>query len=480
MTARSVHWHEGMFLRPHHFQAAQRHAQFLDHLNEKWDQHYNWGLRSIDLDLDALANYRLVVRSIEARLPDGTLVAEDGGLPVLDLKTAFEGGNSVTVYLAVPVANLGKANVGGNGTAESARFLLEAKALEDENTGVNPQEIQFRLLNLKFLLSSQDHAGYEVLPVARVQKSNRADGAPELDTTYIPPVLACDAWRPLAYDILEELYDRIGKFIHDLMEQVVPGNVTFDSHGQGDQRTLSLLRVLNEAFTGLHILGFAQGVHPLQAYLELCRVVGQLAVFSEKPEKRRTPEDLPKYDHDDLGRCFYWVKRYIIDILTQRQQPYIERFFMGAGKRMQVALENPSWLESVYQMFIGVKTTLNTEDCVKILTQGTLDMKIGSSDRADYIFERGMKGLEFKYAPLPPRVLPATQGLIYFQVNRDSQKEEWDHVRKSLSLAVRVNANRIAGNIEREKVLTVNLNNGTTRLQFILYLVPQDPKGAPK
>ena len=24
MTARAVHWHEGMFLRPHHFQAAER------------------------------------------------------------------------------------------------------------------------------------------------------------------------------------------------------------------------------------------------------------------------------------------------------------------------------------------------------------------------------------------------------------------------------------------------------------------------
>ena len=25
MTTRAVHWHEGMFLRPHHFNAAQQH-----------------------------------------------------------------------------------------------------------------------------------------------------------------------------------------------------------------------------------------------------------------------------------------------------------------------------------------------------------------------------------------------------------------------------------------------------------------------
>ena len=88
MNNRAVHWHEGMFLRPHHFNTAQQHWDQVVSQNAKWDLHYNWGLRSIDLDLDALANYRLVIRSLRARLRDGTLVAipEDGVLPALDLK----------------------------------------------------------------------------------------------------------------------------------------------------------------------------------------------------------------------------------------------------------------------------------------------------------------------------------------------------------------------------------------------------------
>src|SRR5947209_273626 len=102
MTVRSVHWHEGMFLRPHHFQAAQRHALHLNSRSEKWDLNYNWGLRAVTLDVDALANSRFVVRSLQARLPDGTLVAipEDGVLPVLDLKNVFEQANNVTILLA--------------------------------------------------------------------------------------------------------------------------------------------------------------------------------------------------------------------------------------------------------------------------------------------------------------------------------------------------------------------------------------------
>src|SRR5438132_10051162 len=120
MALRPVHWHEGMFLRPQHFQAAERYALHLAHRDEKWDVHYNWGLRAIDLDLDALANHRLVIRSLKARLRDGTLVSipEDGVLPALDLQGAFQGESNVDVFLAVPVLNLGKANVANNGAPE--------------------------------------------------------------------------------------------------------------------------------------------------------------------------------------------------------------------------------------------------------------------------------------------------------------------------------------------------------------------------
>src|SRR5262245_16647090 len=148
MTFRAVHWHEGMFMRPHHLQAMMRHAFSEAQRNQQWTQHYNWGLRSVDLDLDALANFRFAVGSLRARLRDGTLISipQDGLLPPLDLKAAFEESNPVTVYLGVPILNLGKANVGDNGQADGSRYRLDTQELEDENTGVNPQPVVVRLL----------------------------------------------------------------------------------------------------------------------------------------------------------------------------------------------------------------------------------------------------------------------------------------------------------------------------------------------
>jgi type VI secretion system protein ImpJ len=463
-----------MFLRPHHFQAAQRHTQYLTNLGDKWDHYYNWGLCSADIDLDALANHRLVVHGLKARLRDGSLVSipDEGTLPTLDLKTAFAENNNPTVCLAVPVANLKQANVSANGPVERARFRLDVQDMEDENTGFNPQPIQVRLLNLKLVLDTADRAGYDMLPICRVHKSANAEATPELDVTYIPPVLACEAWQPLRTGIVQQIYDRIGQRIQLLAEIVVSRGITFDSQAEGDPQIFAQLRVLNESYALLGTLCFAQGVHPFPAYLELCRLVGQLAIFG--PARR--PPDLPRYDHDDLGGCFYRVKQYIDTLFEDAPQPdYKERPFIGAGLRMQVTLE-PSWLESINQLFVGVKSTLPAEECVRLLTtQSQLDMKIGSSDRADEIFKRGMAGLRFAHSPRPPRALPTMPGLIYFQVDRDSHRDEWQNVQKALTLAIRLNANRILGNIQGQRVLTTKTsNNQTASLQFSLYVLPQE------
>jgi type VI secretion system protein ImpJ len=480
MAVQPVHWHEGMFLRPHHFQAAQRHTQYLTHLGEKWDHYYNWGLCSADIDLDALANHRLVIHALKARLRDGSLVSipEEGTLPMVDLKAAFEGKTNPTVYLAVPVANLKKANVSTNGPVNGARFRLDVQDLEDENTGFNPQPIQVRLLNLKLLLETEDRAGYEVLPICRVQKSARAEATPELEVTYIPPVLACEAWQPLRTGILQQIHDRIGQRIQLLAELVVSRGITFDSQAQGDPQIFAQLRALNEAYALLGTMFYAQGVHPLAAYLELCRLVGQLSIFGAS----RRPPDLPNYDHDDLGGCFYRVKQYIDALFEDAPQPgYKERPFVGAALRMQVSIE-PSWMESINQMFVGVKTTLPAEECLYLLTKhGQLDIKIGSSDSVDEIYARGMAGLRFAHSPRPPRALPSMPGLIYFQVDRESERDEWQNVQKSLTLAIRLNAHRIAGDIQGQRVLTLKTNhNQTTALQFSLYVVPEEWRLATK
>jgi len=147
---------------------------------------------------------------------------------------------------------------------------------------------------------------------------------------------------------------------------------------------------------------------------------------------------------------------------------------------MQVSLE-PSWLESIWQMFVGVTSQLTPEDCRALLGASYagrrgLDLKIGSSDRADEIFRLGMPGLRFSYKATPPRALPSRPGLIYFQVDRESHTEEWAHVQRSLTVALRINENLIVGDIQGKRRLTIKSGGQNTSMEFTLFVVPGDKK----
>ena len=76
---------------------------------------------------------------------------------------------------------------------------------------------------------------------------------------------------------------------------------------------------------------------------------------------------------------------------------------------------------------------------------------------------------------LPPRVLPAEPGLIYFEVGRGS--EEWQNVQRSMSLAVRLNEKGIEGTINGQTVLNVKTGSGRmSKMVFGLFVVKTDQK----
>ena len=474
MSDPAVHWHEGMFLRPHHFQAATRHGRHLGSLGDKWDLHYNWGLRSIELDEAAVANHQLVISALKARLRDGTLVSipEDGSLATVDLKPAFEQKQSLDVYLAVPVFQSKRANVATDGLSDGARYAVETIPVTDENTGQDEQPLPVRRLNFRVLLSTDDLTGFETVPIARIEKLSAANAAPRLEPTYIPPVLACDGWKALHHGILRNTYERIGTKIELLVSQALARRIAVDSLSAGDALIIAHLRELNEAYALLGVLITAEGVHPFPAYVELCRLVGQLSIFGAA----RRPPELPAYNHDDLGGCFGRVKVYIDSLLYEIVEPaYKVAPFVGAGLRMQVDL-HPEWLESAWQMFVGVHSPrLSAEECVRLLTRGgLLDMKLGSAGRVEEIFKFGATGLKFEYKAGPPGVLPS--GRTYFQVNRDSQQQEWDDVRRSLTLAIRLNERNIQGSIQGQQELRVAIAGQTHTMQFHLYVLRGDQK----
>jgi type VI secretion system protein ImpJ len=483
----SVFWQDGMFMWPHHMQQEDRcHAERL-RLSHRWNVHHNWGLRALEWDADAFQSGRLEIVRLQARMRDGTVVEvpTEGRLPTLDLKELLIGKDQVRLYLAIAVLNDKGPNLvsasnpqesvpqaGDAATTAISRYRVEQFEVADENDGADPQTLAFRTLNLSLLVDIQDHTGYEVLEIAQFKKAIAGDKGPQLDELYIPPILACDAWKPVAEQILQMLYHHLSSRMDSLAEKALTRGITFETQNPGDNKLLGRLAVLNEATCVLNTLAFAKGVHPFTAYLELCRLVGQLAIFRED---HRAPK-LPCYDHDDLGMCFYRLKCFLEEDIDGAA--YEERGFIGEGLRMQVSIE-AKWLEPAWQLFVGIRSPLPVAQVIDLLTTpGELDMKIGSGNRVDQMFMRGIEGLEFTHASQPPRLLPTMPDLTYFQVNRESQQSEWAHVQESLVLAIRVNDTRLvigsSGNLNGERSLVLKADDGhaAAAMQLSLFVVP--------
>jgi type VI secretion system protein ImpJ len=467
-----VHWSEGMFLRPQHFQAADRHWGELIANAQRWDSHYNYGLRDIQISREALANYQVQFNSCQARTRDGTvIVLEKGQEPNrVDLKPAFAQQTEVTVHLAIPKLAMGRANVSLSAqAADHHRFVASSLSVQDESAGGNDQEIQFRDLNLRVMLSTEDLTGFETLPVARIKRASADEATPELDSDYIPPLLALDAWPPLGMEIVRAIFDVIGEKIEVLSERASGRNLNLSSPQPGDLEDLLMLSVLNESYATLHWLSFAQGVHPFLAYGELCRVVGKLSVFHGS----RRLEDIPAYDHDDLARIFKWVKLKIEQLLGSRQKLYFEqRYFVGAERGMQVSLES-EWFHSGWEWYVGVNGQNVAESlCRDLLRPGKLDWKMGSSQQIDLIFRHGLPGVEPVELTHPPRELPP-HGWIFYQMQRDNAA--WKDVLATQTLALRFQEELI-GNLENlrgQRRLEVVLPDRRAILEFALFAVPK-------
>jgi type VI secretion system protein ImpJ len=453
-----------MFLRPQHFQAADRHAHQALRDSEDWYHPFNWGIRSVEFDRDAIGNYTVVVRASEARFKDGTklVLPEDAVADPVELRSALAGSGAVTVFLAVPAVQPGRANVEETPTADGPRYSIEDQAFNDENTGGEDSPIQVRRTRCRLLLSNQDHTGYEILPLARIERSAQLEAPPQLDLDYVPPLLVLDAWPPL-WQSVQSLYHQIGGKVDQLATQVLDRSISFDSQVPGDAERLLKLSVLNGALAALEAIAFVRGLTPLTIYRELCRLVGQLAIFTEA----RRPPTLPQYDHEDIGGCFYTVIKFIqLGLDTIAPSAFEKRYFERNGERLQVSLE-PGWLSSNRTLFLGIETELSDEDCEQLLR--SMDMKLGSTSRVEQIFKQALRGLKLVPIVRPPRALPAGAGTVYYQIERD--QVFWRDVADTCSMAIRMNLAKAVFQSDRILSVVPAKSTKTTNLQFALFVV---------
>ncbi|MEO6787301.1 MAG: type VI secretion system baseplate subunit TssK, partial [Chthoniobacteraceae bacterium] len=303
-----IHWHEGLFLQPHHLQRFQKNLCDLVAMGRTIQMPYPYGVIEMKLSYDELENKRLLFDRLRVVTRAGIEIdyPKNAHLPIIDIKKAFaEQPGGFAVALAVPLWVDERANSiePGSNTDPRAKLIYRAaeKLYTDENTGENAKPVMMRHFNARLILENEDDSDMEIIPLLRIIRATNVESdLPRQDPEFTPPCLVVNA-SPVLREMIRDISAQVEASRKELCVQLTRGG-TFDLNTlRGIQfEQVWRMRTLNRFAARLPSLVAAPSITPFAWYLELRELLGDLVALYPAANDFDT---LP-YDHDNPLPCF--------------------------------------------------------------------------------------------------------------------------------------------------------------------------------
>lgn len=423
-----VIWQEGMFLRAQHFQQQDRYLEHLLQARAAPLRPHPWGVTELTLDRDLMAAGKFALANAAGVLEDGTPFAIPHTAdqpPPLDLP---EGTRNQVVFLAAPIRQPGSQEVAFTEGQDSraARYGLKSfEAFDTHSDSTLAAELQVARPRLRFMLESEERAGFTCLPIARITEV-QADRRVAVDERFIPTCLRISAAPPLA-NLVAELVGMIAQRGEALAGRLAqPG-----TRGVADVAQFLLLQALNRWQPLLAHWAEAGNLHPESLYSGLVQLAGELATFTD-PNRRCAA--YPGYRHEDLQRSF---------------APVVADLRRALSSDIDVNAVAIPLREARHGVRIGQITDRNVLRAASFVLSVQADMpsenlrrlfpaqvKIGAVERIRELVNVAMPGIQVRPLPVAPRQIPFHAGATYFELDRGSS--EWPFMQNSGGFAIHV------------------------------------------
>lgn len=428
-----VHWHEGLFLQPHHLQTLQRSVFTGIWGERRLSMPFSYGVIEARLAKDDLADNRIKFDKLTVAMPSGTLFRfpQDAILPTLDIREAFrDRAGGFTVGLALPLWQASGENTIDLGKAKPGQKLIYQVAevpVPDENTGLNAQPMQLRKLNGMLMFDDERRSDVEYIPLVKVvrQVSDDAAGLPRPDPFFVPPTLLLNG-APVLYQLVKDLTSQVCATREQLATQLA--NTPLDLRSlQGSQyEHLGRLRCLSRSASLLpsllddspNVAGCAGRVPLFDLYLALKDLLAELT--SLYPGKGIL-EPLP-YDHDNPYPPFADLDAKIRSFLGGISGPRYRKIEFQLDDGVFVGDLNPEFFKEATGYYLSVETPLDPATLVRLVE----DRDRFKLMPASYGL-RAIRGLMLKEERHPPLELPVKAKQYFYRVNVDESGRIWEH-----------------------------------------------------
>lgn len=426
-----VVWSEGMFLRVHHFQQADRWTERFVRGVTRELQPYPWGLSEFSINRELLGVGKFALSYVRGIFSDGTPFEAPGDTDLPPPLELVEGVHEIIVHLAIPARQPGLAEVGTQRREDAAtRYQRSEYEASDTNAdSFMASDLEVARLRLSYAPSSGPLAGLERIPVARITEV-RSDLAVLLDEKFIAPVLNCAAEPPLLA-LVSELQGLVSHRAEAIAARISDPTV----RGTAEIADFLLLQTLNRYEPLLrHYAAQAGRIHP-ETFYALCLVMaGELATFTSNAKRASR---FPDYRHDDLKATYAAVfadLRASLSALLEQTAVPIELQERRHGVRVGAIADRALLLNAAF--VLAVRANMPVEQLRRQLPN---QIKVGSVEQIAQLVNVALPGVPVRPLSVAPRQLPYRSGTVYFEL--DTTVPLWRELNNSGAIALHVAGN---------------------------------------
>ncbi|WP_157739022.1 type VI secretion system baseplate subunit TssK [Labrenzia sp. VG12] len=417
-------WLEGMFLRPQHLQQHDRWVETTLEQRVQDLEPYSWGLRSVEIDTDALAVGQFQVTAIEAVLPDGTVFSTARNGLVAKARQITVDDQGKKVFLALPLRSAGQIELGDSET-DLRRYSRRATNVRNTNEADKPEaSIGVGALTGRLLLEGENLDETAHLPIAEIDTVS-TQGEIKLSDTFIPPLLTAGANAHLISQV-----DQVRSLLRKRGEMLAS-----NTSGQGESTRSGIVDLMALSVTNHYEVLFghiaASGRHaPEQVYRDFIGLIGAFAAFGA--DNRRPPE-LPAYDHLDLRLTF----QKLVTILEGLLSFVVEQnaISIPLSKRDYGVWLGETTNKMVYSEGRSFVLIAHANVSLEVLrTQMPIQIKVGPVEKIRELVNLQLPGVAIKPLSVAPRQIPYVQNAVYFEL--DVENELWPQMQSSAAFAL--------------------------------------------
>lgn len=404
-----VAWTEGLFLRPQHFQQADRYHEQLLQRRVGRTTPYPWGVTALELDNDLAQQGKFAVRRCAGVMPDGmSFDFPDVSPPPPPLELDPKLSNAV-IGLAIPAMADGAREVDfADGESASRYVRMSQPTIDSAADTRSEEEIDIAHPRLSYQILDGTRTGFIGIGLCKVTEIQ--DKTIVYDSRYLPPALVTHA-----HPGFNGLIDRAIGWIETRLTELARYAADPTSGGGLQFGDYFMLQVLNRELPGLRHMRTSQYVHPERLYEHFLRLAGELATVSNA--QRMVPE-YPAYDHDNLVDTFYPVIRDLQNALSARMERRAIR--LELQERAQNAFVSPIRDRGLFQHATFVIEVSSARPLTEIQSVFPQLFKVGPSTRMQDIIQAHLPGIPLVHTPTPPRQIRAISDHVYFRLDRKS------------------------------------------------------------